>query len=334
VVAAAAALSLAQEIPQDIPRIGLIEFFGLNKVKEPALRTALQVREGDALPPSKGDAEERLDKIPGVVESHLEAVCCPEGKVILYVGIEEVGAPHFDLREPPEGDVSLPAEVTSLYRDFLEAVQVASRRGSTAEDLTNGHSLMADPLAREIQLKFPEIAKERIDQLRRVLRNAADEEQRATAAYILGYALRKQDVVNDLQSGLRDPAQSVRSNAVGALLAIAIYARRNPDLAIKVQPVWFVEMVNSLSWSDRDRALKALQVLTDTRDAVTLEMLRDRALNSLVEMSRWKTLSHALPAFVLLGRVAGLSEEQIQDAWTRGDRESVISAAMRKKMNR
>ena len=30
--------------------------------------------------------------------------------------------------------------------------------------------------------------------------------------------------------------------------------------------------------------------------------------------------------------VAGLSEQQIQDAWTRGDRESVIAAAMGKKV--
>ena len=34
------------------------------------------------------------------------------------------------------------------------------------------------------------------------------------------------------------------------------------------------------------------------------------------------------PAFILTGRVAGLTEQQIQDAWTRGDRESVIAAAM------
>jgi hypothetical protein len=37
---------------------------------------------------------------------------------------------------------------------------------------------------------------------------------------------------------------------------------------------------------------------------------------------------------VLTGRVAGLSEPQIQDAWTRGDRETVIAAAMGKKKAR
>ena len=46
-------------------------------------------------------------------------------------------------------------------------------------------------------------------------------------------------------------------------------------------------------------------------------------------------LALLLPAFVLTGRVAGLSEQQIQDAWTQGDRESVISAvAPRKKLGK
>jgi hypothetical protein len=37
---------------------------------------------------------------------------------------------------------------------------------------------------------------------------------------------------------------------------------------------------------------------------------------------------------MLVGRAAGLSEQQIQDAWSRGDRESVITAATSKKKAR
>ena len=70
-----------------------------------------------------------------------------------------------------------------------------------------------------------------------------------------------------------------------------------------------------------------MALLTDGQDAQVLSQIRERALPALIEMSRWKTLEHALPAFVLTGRVAGLTEQQIQDAWTRGDRESVIAAA-------
>jgi hypothetical protein len=325
------ALLSANAWAQEAPKIGLVEIFGLNKVKDSTIRTSLGAKEGDELPTSKGNTEERINQISGVVESHLEAVCCDAmNRVILYVGIEERGAPHFDLREPPEADAELPASVVSLYRELLQAIEDASRRGSTAEDLTKGHSLMADPLAREIQIKLPDIAQDQMATLRRVLRTAEGDEQRAMAAYILGYAPRKRDVIDDLQFALRDSEPSVRANAVQALLAISVYASLNPDQTIRVQPTWFVEMLNSLSWSDRDHALKALQVLTDKRDPVAIDLLRERALNSLIEMSRWKTLPHALPAFVLLGRVAGWSEAQIQDAWTKGDRESVITAATRK----
>ena len=320
----------AQESPAGVtaaPTIGVLDFYGLNRTQEGRLRQELRAKEGDPLPASKGDAEERMDAIPGVVASHLEAVCCDEGKVILYVGIEERGSPHFDLREAPEGDGALPAEIVSTYRDFLEAVDAASRRGSVGEDMTRGHSLMADPLAREIQEKFPPFAKDHMKELREVLRNSYDEEQRAIAAYVIGYAPKKSEIVDDLQFALRDADPGVRGNGVRGLLAVAVYARLNPDAGIKIEPTWFVEMLHSLSWSDRDHALHALEVLTGERDPAAIGLLRERALPALVEMSRWKTLAHALPAVILTGRVAGWSEPQIQDAWSKGDREAVISAA-------
>ena len=117
----------ALPILADVPRIGTLDFFGLTHVQEGRIRQALKAKEGDPLPASKGDAEERIDAISGIVASHLEAVCCDGDKMILYVGVEERGAGHFDIREAPEGDVMLPAEIVSTYRDFLEAVEAATR---------------------------------------------------------------------------------------------------------------------------------------------------------------------------------------------------------------
>jgi hypothetical protein len=325
-----AASGRAESIEQP-PAVDVLDFFGLNKIPEARIRRVLGFKEGDPFPRSKGDVEELLDAQPDIVETHLEAVCCDAGKTILYVGIEEPGAPHFDLREPPEGNVELPPGILADYRDFLDAYASAVRRNTLAEDLTRGHSLMTDPLAREIQLKFPDLAKQNLLRLRDVLRNSSDDEQRSAAAYVMAYAPDKRIIVDDLQFALRDADPAVRANSVRGLVAIAIYARLNPDLAIRIEPTWFIEMLNSLSWSDRDHALKALQILTDTRDASTMGQLRERALPALVEMSRWKTLAHALPAFVLVGRLAGFTEPQIQDAWTRGDREMVIAVALGKK---
>jgi hypothetical protein len=320
--------------PPGVPVVGIIDFYGLNKITEDRIRKTLAFKEGDPFPPSKANVEERLDALPGVIESHLEAVCCDGGRMVLYVGIEERGAAHFDLREAPEGEAVLPPDIIALYRRFFDAFEDAVRRRSIAEDLTRGHSLMADPLVREVQQQFSNVAEQHVAELRNVLRNSSDDEQRAMAAYIIGYAPKKDQVAGDLQFALRDADPGVRSNAARGIVALAVYARLHPDSGIKLEPTWFIEMLNSLSWSDRQRALSALQLLTDSRDPQMLGQLRLRALPALAEMSRWKTLEHALPAFILTGRVAGLTEQQIQDAWTRGDRESVIAAATGNKKSR
>jgi hypothetical protein len=329
VLLAVASLS-APNLPAQDLRFDVLDFYGLRKVSESQIRKALGVREGDRLPPSKGDAEAQIDQIPGIVESHLEAVCCDSGQTILYVGIEEKGAPHFDLRDAPEGEVALPEEIAATYSRFLEAAQTASRRGSTDEDLTHGHPLMADGSTRALQEMFPALADRYLAQVRDVLRNSGDEAQRAMAAYVLVYASRKADVVNDLQYALKDADAGVRNNAARSLVALSVLAKLDPSADVRISPTWFIEMLNSLSWSDRNRALWALQTLTDSRDPLVLDQLRTRALDALIDMARWKTLTHALPAFVLLGRVAGMPEPEIQSAWTRGDRDAVIAAARKK----
>jgi hypothetical protein len=101
-------------------------------------------------------------------------------------------------------------------------------------------------------------------------------------------------------------------------------AAKQPDLGIHLSPTWFVEMLNSIVLSDRTRATKALINLTDSRPAATLDLIRERALPSLVQMAQWRSLRYALPAFILLGRAGGLSEDQIQESWTRGDRAATV----------
>ncbi len=316
-------LCLAGALSAQVPRIDVIDFYGMHKTPEAKVREALGVKEGDPLPPSKGDVEERLDAIPGVAESHLEAVYDAK-KMILYVGLEERGAPHFDIREAPEGDMKLPEAITKEYRNFVEAAAAASRYHIVAEDLTQGHARSADPETRKIQDRFPLFATDHLAELRDVLRNSADEDQRAVAAYIIGYAPNKREVINDLQYALKDADAGVRANATRSLIAIEGLAKNDPAQDIKISPTWFIEMLNSLSWSDRNRAVSALLVLTDKPDPSILDQIRERALPSLIDMARWKTLAHALPPYLLLGRVAGLPEADVQAAWTRGDRDWLI----------
>src|SRR5437868_2658352 len=118
-----------------LPRIGVLDYYGLHKITPARIQRVLATREGDPFPPSKGDVEERIGQIPGVVRSHLEAVCCDDGKAILFVGVEEKGAAHFQFRSEPRGEVRLPDQIMEAYRQFLTTVETAAAAGNAAEDL-------------------------------------------------------------------------------------------------------------------------------------------------------------------------------------------------------
>jgi len=311
------------------PRVGVLDYYGLRKLTPERIQRVLATKEGDRFPQSKGDVEERLEKIPGVVRSHLEAVCCEEGKAILFVGIEEKGAPHFEFRTAPSGESRLTGDIVETHRKFLAAVESAARAGSVAEDLRSGHSLMADPASRALQEQFAVIAERELPLLKDVLRNSSNDEHRAIAAEIIGYAPKKREVVDDLQQAIQDPDDSVRNNAMRAFGAIAVLAIQHPELEIQISPTWFVEMLNSVVWSDRNKAVRALLNLTDTRPERILALIRERALPALAEMARWKSLPHALGPYMLLGRVAGLTDKQIEDSWTSGERSVVIAKALK-----
>jgi hypothetical protein len=187
---------------------------------------------------------------------------------------------------------------------------------------------MDDGEARVFQPKFAAFAAEHLDLLRDVLRRAAQPEQRAMAAAVIGYAPKKAEVVNDLQYALDDPDQGVRANAIRSLKAIAVLAAKQPQLGLKISPTWFVQLLNSVILSDRMESAKALVILTDRPDSGAIAQIRETAMPALVEMARWKTLRYALPSFLLLGRVAGLKDDQIQQRWEKGEREPVIEKAL------
>jgi HEAT repeat protein len=77
------------------------------------------------------------------------------------------------------------------------------------------------PQARRIQEQFPAIAAGNLDLLRTVLHTSAEAGDRALAAQIIAYTRDKQAVVPDLVTASRDPSESVRNNAVRALVVMA-----------------------------------------------------------------------------------------------------------------
>ena len=317
-----------QEEPLQLPPIGIIHFYGLRTVSEEQVRAVLGIEEGDTLhpdrDPSGADLKRRLAEIPGVTRAGLALICCEAGESVLFVGIEETPGVRIEYHPQPLHEIVLPPEVVKTYREFLDAVVAAVRSGDVADDFSQGHSLMQNPAARQLQERFLVYAEQHLDTLRQVLRTSADAEQRKIAAFVIGYAQDKRNVVDDLQYAVLDADKGVRNNAVRALGAIAVLAQRRPELGIEIDPDPFIDMLNSLAWTDRNKAIMVLTTLTDSRDAEMLEQLRQRALLSLIDMTRWKS-SWALGAYAILGRISGLSDDELQSAWEDGERERVIA---------
>jgi hypothetical protein len=308
-----------------VPRISVIDFYGVHKVPEGKLLSALRARVGDSLPASKAEAEDRLARVDGVVDARLEAVCCEAGGAMLFVGIEEKGAPHFETHAAPATYRLLPDEIVDTYRAFLDRYEQSVRSGEDRENLTRGYALAADPEVRGYQERFVGLAEENLAVIDRVLRDSTEADQRTMAAYVIGYAPDKRAAVETLLYALRDPEEAVRQTALRALSAVAVYASQNPKAGVRIAPTWAIEMLHSIVWSDRTQATRFLVILTEKRDDSTLQQLRDRALSSLVEMAKWNSLRYALPAYILLGRIAGMTEDQIQSTWSKGEREQLTS---------
>ncbi len=325
-----AALCLATVLVlQDAPPIGLIEIYGLRHVEEGPVRQAISLKTGDAFPASDDELVARLERVSGVAEARLEGVCCNDGRMVLFVGVREKGVPGLTFRAAPQGEVRLRDDVVKAGAEFEQAFMAAVTRGDAEEDRSLGYSLMKDPASRAIQQRFPDYATRDLRLLQTVLRGSGDASQRALAAQVIAYAPDKASVVDDLAAAMHDAEPEVRNNAMRALALFAQHARENPASNLSVPSAPFVDLLNSINWTDRNKSAAALAALTASRDPVLLADLRQRALASLIEMARWKSRGHAYMPFVVLGRVGGMSEDAIAAAWEHDDPEAVIAAAKR-----
>lgn len=313
---------------QSMPAIGTIDYYGIRHTNKSVIERALQITPGDEVPKSPLAAQARLAAVPGVARARLNFVCCDSlGKTILYVGIQEKGVPELHFRPAPKGEARLPADIVKAGRAYDAALIKAVVSGDAGEDDSSGYALSHNRGLRAIEERFVTFAHDDRSILRKVLHDSADANQRALAAQVLGYARDHRAVVPDLAFAMSDPDSDVRNNAMRALAILAGYAQAHPSAAIKVPTRPFVNLLNSLIWSDRNKAGWALMELTTLRDPALLADLRERAMPALIEMAQWKNLGHAEPYCFILGRIAGLPEKEIFSDLQDGKKAKVIAAA-------
>lgn len=326
ILAAVLTLSLLTARGQTI-EIGIIDFYGLNNITEDQARAVLTISEGDSLsqpaegPPPQAlrDSEHVLLQLTGVTGARIEPICCHEGRLMLYVGIEETGRTALEFRAAPSGTIRLSEEVMELGQQFYRAIASAAQQDNTGEDHSQGHALSHDPVMREIQEQFIRIAQQDYKHLRDVMRTSSASDHRSLAALIMGYAADKKRVAVDLANAVNDPDIFVRNNSIRNLWVIAGFANTHPNQGIVIPAQPFIELLNSMEWSDRNKSSLALMNITKSRNENLLADLREQALTPLLEMAGWKNPGHAVPAIMILGRIGGMQEKAIYSAIEQGD---------------
>lgn len=314
-------------------RIGFIEFYGSAGLDADRVRAALPIREGETFPTlaalgaKRPLIEETVRRVTGRPAAEVSLVSPGEDVWLVYVGLSGDSVKSFPYHAAPKGAARLPAAALDIYRQADDAFLSALQRGASGEDGSKGFMLSSDdPELRAKQLALHEYAARHAVEIRHVLRTAADIEQRRIAAHLLGYTNQSTQQVADLVRASHDPDEVVRNNATRAL---GVLARSDPKVAARIPAAGFIEMLNSGKWTDRNKASNLLLQLSQWREPKLLAALRARALESLVEMARWRS-GHALAARMLLGRVAGIEEKRLVELVGDNTQVDVIIKAARR----
>ena len=315
---------------QDKLRLGKIEFFGGSGVDVNGIRSALPLREGnefssmEAMFAAISKIEESVEGVSGYPPSDVDTVCCDEqGGWMIYIGLPGHLTSKIAYNAVPRGTVRLPPHVVKLYQQSMDVLMDAVRQGKSREDDSHGYALSEYPPLHAKQLATRDYAAHHEPLVRRVLKSSRDAEQRRVAAHVLGYAQQSKEQIAALVHASRDRDETVRNNAVRALVVLA---RSDPKVAARIPAADFIEMLNSEKWSDRNKGGGLLEILSQRRDPRLLGRLRSQALESLIEMARWRSSAHAHAARMMIGRVAGIEENRLQQLVQTGQVEQIIKA--------
>ena len=298
-----------------IVRIGSIDIYGNRNISTDTILQSAKISEGDSITRQyllNRNIERNIQTVKGIKLAKTTLVCCDKnGNYHLFVGIAESDSNILSHRDRPKLRIKLPEKYTNAYKQFSSRLSDAIQAGQATEDWTYGHSLINYPPARRMQEKYRDWADEDFSVLSKVLRSSAYAEQRATAAQIIAYHFDKGKVIPELMYAIIDESDEVRNNAIRAIAVIAFYASAHPEKNIRIPYLPFIRLINSVNWSDRNKGLSVLMQLTHSRNPEILQKLKERSLPALKEMAMWNSTAHAMPAYVILGRIAGLSENEI-----------------------
>lgn len=330
-------VALAPGVMSAIDRrpLGEIDFFGYKGFDPAAIRSALPFREGELFPPAnvkhsddlKRQISDAVEKAIGRRPTDIALICCDaKQNDLVFIGLPGESYEALVFHRAPSQDVRFPKAALALSDQMDSAWNNAVMKGHATEDDSEGYTLTNEPKARRAELAIREYALRNEALVFQVLASSSNAQHRAIAALMLGYARQSEEQVDALVSASLDSDASVRNEAVRAL---EVLAGAKPDLAKRIPAEPFVRLLRSGSWFDHNKASLVLVALTKTRDPKLLTLLRSDAFDSLLEMARWRSPGHAEAALTILGRIAGIGEESLDELIKAGQADTIISRVNR-----
>jgi hypothetical protein len=332
-IRALAALSLTLFVTSALAQdksfvVGEIEFYGYSHLQLDRIKAALPLHEGDVIairdfPSTKEKIKQLVKREVSREATDVSFTCCdPRMNLMIYIGLPGDSSRSFPYNPSPRGSARLPQRLLDLYDREMDLTLEAMQK-RPGEDSSRGYGLSAYPPLRERQLATREFAIHHELLIRRVLRSSAEPRQRHVAAHALGYARQSRAQISALVQASRDEDKTVRNNAVRALGILALSSQK---VSAWIPAETFVRMLNSGVWEDRNKSGGLLDVLSGGRDPRLLRLLRSEALDSLIEMARWRDPNHASDARMILGRIAGIEEGRLAEMVASGSVDEIINA--------
>lgn len=96
---------------------------------------------------------------------------------------------------------------------------------------------------------------------------------------------------------------------------LAGWANEQEEFEVKFDVTPLLVLLESVEWTDRYKSAALLYRLSESRDPALLKGLRENSLDALHEMAFWHSNGNATHSVVMLGRVAGLSDEAIKSEY-------------------
>ena len=310
--------------------VGEIDFFGYKALDLGPIRSALPIHEGDLFPPARAKSFEdfkrqisdKIQQVTGRAPTDIAFVCCDSRKNwMVYIGLPGDSYQALAFHAAPTGQIRLPKTAIALRDEVEQAWARAVIKGHATEDDSEGYALTNDPKAKRAELALRDYALHNEASILQVLASSSDARHRAIAAQMLGYARQSDEQIDALVHASFDADDGVRNDAVRAL---EVLAGAKPNLAKRIPAEAFDHLLRSGAWSDHNKASLLLMALTKSRDPDILTLLRKEALDSLIEMARWRSAGHAGAALVILGRIASLDDDSVDKLIDAGQPEAII----------